>query len=86
VPDLATAEWTAVAAFAGGMTEGKIGLHGSKVRVQRPRVRSRVGHELQLPGWRAAQAEDWLGRWATNLMLINVSRRCNAATATNAVQ
>jgi putative transposase len=23
----------------------------------------------------AAQAEDWLGRWAMNLMLINVSTR-----------
>jgi putative transposase len=33
------------------------------------------GHELPLPTWTAAQAEDWLGRWATNLMLINVSTR-----------
>jgi transposase-like protein len=28
-----------------------------------------------LPTWRAAQSEDWLGRWAMNLMLINVSTR-----------
>jgi len=28
------------------------------------------GHEVALPTWRAAQAEDWLGRWAMNLMLI----------------
>src|SRR5207248_1763922 len=30
-----------------------------------------------LPGstWTAAQAEDWFGRWAMNLMLINVSTR-----------
>jgi len=28
-----------------------------------------------LPNWQAAQAEDWLGRWAMNLMLINVSTR-----------
>ena len=33
------------------------------------------GHELALPTWTAAQAEDWLGRWAMNLMLINVSTR-----------
>jgi transposase-like protein len=33
------------------------------------------GHEVALPTWRAAQAEDWLGRWAMNLMLINVSTR-----------
>jgi len=28
-----------------------------------------------LPSWKAAQAEDWLERWAMNLMLINVSTR-----------
>src|SRR5262249_44600206 len=33
------------------------------------------GHEVALPTWRAAQAEDWLGRWAMSLMLINVSTR-----------
>src|SRR5262249_27592990 len=38
-------------------------------------VRSYAGEELQLPTWTAAQAEDWLGRWAMNLMLINVSTR-----------
>ena len=58
-----------------GTTEGPIGFHGGKVAVRRPRVRSCDGHEVQLPTWRAAQAEDWLGRWAMNLMLINVSTR-----------
>ena len=43
--------------------------------IERPRVRARDGHELALPSWEAAQAEDWLGRWAMNLMLINVSTR-----------
>src|ERR1700730_9959526 len=57
-----------------GTTEGKIGFHGGKVTVHRPRVRSFDGHEVALPSWTAAQAEDWLGRWAMNLMLINVSR------------
>jgi putative transposase len=38
-------------------------------------VRARDGNELSLPGWETAQAEDWLGRWAMNLMLINVSTR-----------
>ena len=33
------------------------------------------GAEVALPSWEAAQAEDWLGRWAMNLMLINVSTR-----------
>jgi putative transposase len=58
-----------------GTTKGPIGFHGGKVAVRRPRVRSCDGHEVQLPSWRAAQTEDWLGRWAMNLMLINVSTR-----------
>src|SRR5262249_25906972 len=58
-----------------GRTKGKIGFHGGKVAVCRPRVRSYDGHEVALPTWMAAQAEDWLGRWAMNLMLINVSTR-----------
>ena len=58
-----------------GTTQGKIGFHGGKVTVHRPRVRSFDGHEVALPSWTAAQAEDWLGRWAMNLMLINVSTR-----------
>ena len=58
-----------------GTTKGKIGFHGGKLAVHRPRVRSYVGGEVELPTWTAAQAEDWLGRWAMNLMLINVSTR-----------
>ena len=58
-----------------GRTKGKIGFHGGNVAVHRPRVRGFDGHELPLPTWTAAQAEDWLGRWAMNLMLINVSTR-----------
>src|SRR6185369_1708730 len=58
-----------------GQTKGKIGFHGGNVAVRRPRVRGFDGHELPLPTWAAAQAEDWLGRWAMNLMLINVSTR-----------
>jgi putative transposase len=58
-----------------GRTQGKISFHGGRVAVRRPRVRSYDGHELALPTWTAARAEDWLGRWAMNLMLINVSTR-----------
>jgi putative transposase len=58
-----------------GTTADKIGFHGGKVTVHRPRVRSFDGREAALPTWTAAQAEDWLGRWAMNLMLINVSTR-----------
>jgi putative transposase len=58
-----------------GATTGKIGFHGGKVDVRRPRLRSLAGREVPLPNWQAAQAEDWLRRWAMNLMLINVSTR-----------
>src|SRR3954467_13127224 len=58
-----------------GRTKGKIGFHGGTVPIERPRVRTRDGPELPLPSWEAARAEDWLGQWAMNLMLINVSTR-----------
>jgi putative transposase len=58
-----------------GRTKGKLGFHGGKIELQRPRVRARDGAEIVLPSWEAAMAEDWLGKWALNLMLINVSTR-----------
>jgi transposase-like protein len=58
-----------------GWAKGKLGFHGGKVELERPRVRSRDGGEIALPSWEAALAEDWLGKWALNLMLINVSTR-----------
>src|SRR5450755_1922227 len=58
-----------------GRTQGKIGFHAGKVLVERPRVRDLAGQELALPSWDGAVAEDWLGKWAMNLMLINVSTR-----------
>jgi transposase-like protein len=58
-----------------GKTKGKIAFHGGKIAVDRPRVRARLGGEVALPSWEAALAEDWLGQWAMNLMLINVSTR-----------
>ena len=58
-----------------GKTKGKIGFHGGKVEIERPRLRSFEGKEQALPSWEAAVAEDWLGKWAMNQMLINVSTR-----------
>lgn len=58
-----------------GRTIGPIGFHGGRVALERPRVRGRGGHEVALPSWQAAVAEDWLGRWAMNLMLIGVTTR-----------
>src|SRR5262245_35322037 len=68
-----------IVAEAGSATAGagprERSFHGGKVAVHRPRAHSYDGHEVALPTWTAAQAEDWLGRWAMNLMLINVSTR-----------
>ena len=58
-----------------GRTQGKIGFHAGKVAVERPRVRDLAGQELALRSWDRAIAEDWLGKWAMNLMLINVATR-----------
>jgi putative transposase len=58
-----------------GHTQGKISFHAGKVDVERPRVRGLNGKELALPSWEQAVEEDWLGRWAMNLMLVNVSTR-----------
>jgi len=58
-----------------GRAKGKLGFHGGKIEVERPRVRTRADGEIALPSWKAAMAEDWLGKWALNLMLINVSTR-----------
>src|SRR5258707_7227235 len=63
------------AVIAGGRTQGKIGFHAGKVAIERPRVRDLGGRELALPSWDRAVAEDWLGKWAMSLMLINVSTR-----------
>jgi putative transposase len=58
-----------------GRTQGKIGFHGGKTAIERPRARDFDGRELALPSWEQAVADDWLGKWAMNLMLINVSTR-----------
>jgi putative transposase len=58
-----------------GRTRGKVGFHAGKIDIERPRVRDFAGCELVLPSWEHAMAEDWLGKWAMNLMLLNVSTR-----------
>ena len=58
-----------------GKTKGKIGFHGGKVEIARPRLRSFDGKEQALPSLEGAMTEDWLGKWAMNQMLINVSTR-----------
>jgi putative transposase len=58
-----------------GTTRGKIGFHGGKVEIERPRLRGFDGKERPVPSWEAAVAGDWLGKWAMNQMLINVATR-----------
>ena len=58
-----------------GATKGKIGFHGGKVDIERPRLRGFDGKEHPVPSWEAAVAENWLGKWAMNQMLINVATR-----------
>jgi transposase-like protein len=58
-----------------GRTRGKIAFHAGKMEIERPRVRDIAGRELALPSWEHATGEDWLGKWAMNLMLLNVSTR-----------
>ena len=58
-----------------GKTKGKVGFHGGKVEVERPRVRTRKGGEISLPSWEAAQSENLLSKWALSQMLINISTR-----------
>jgi putative transposase len=45
------------------------------VAIERPRLRGFDGKEQPLPSWEGAMTEDWLGKWAVNQMLINVSTR-----------
>src|SRR5207245_11764163 len=54
---------------------GKIVFKGVKVTIERPWVRRLDVKELPLASWEKSIDEDWLGRWAMNLMLINVSTR-----------
>ena len=59
-----------------GKARSPVAFHGGRIDIERPRVRTPDGQqELELPSFGAGQREDWLGRWAMNQMLINVSTR-----------
>ena len=62
--------------FRWGRTRGRVGFHGGKVEVERPRVRSKTTNkELPLPSWQEAAQAGWLEEWAMSLMLMNVATR-----------
>ncbi len=59
-----------------GHTRGRVGFHGGKVEMERPRVRSKTtGKELPLPSWQEAAEAGLLEEWAMSLMLMNVATR-----------
>src|SRR5258705_2212280 len=63
-----------------GRTRGRIGFHGGKIEVERPRVRGLDGREVTIPSWETAAEEDWLGRWAMDLRVVNgLTRRVGRA-------
>ena len=45
-----------------GRTRGRIGFHGGKIEVERPRVRGMDGREVTIPSGETAAQEDWLRR------------------------
>ena len=51
-----------------GRTRGRIGFHGGKIEVERPRVRGLDSREVKIPSWETAAQEDWLGRWRCGRM------------------
>ncbi len=59
-----------------GHTRGRVGFHGGKVEMERPRVRSKTtGKELPLPSWQEAAEAGLLEEWAMSLMGMNVATR-----------
>ena len=61
------------ASRAGSMPSSST-LGGRRVQVERPRVRSREGHELTLPSWRAWSARDPLEQRALEQMVLGSPR------------
>ena len=62
-----------------GRTKGKIGFHGGKVEVERPRVRRRMASNTCCRSWESAASEDWLGLWGDEPDADGTSRRANSS-------
>ena len=63
------------AAYRHGYDEGRVVLGGRKVVLEKPRVRSVEGAELELPSWKRAQEEDPLQERVLEQVLVGVSSR-----------
>jgi transposase-like protein len=62
-------------AYRHGHDEGQVVLGGRKIRMNKPRVRSVEGEELELPHWREFRQEDPLSQRVIEQMLVGVSTR-----------
>jgi putative transposase len=63
------------AALRAGHAKSSLSLGGRRAELERPRVRSKEGHELGLPSWEAWSARDPLERRAVEQMILGVSSR-----------
>src|SRR3954469_22834416 len=59
-------------AHRGGRTRGRIGFHGGKIEVERPRVRGLDGREVAIPSWETAAEEDLVRAWGVKPGLVIV--------------
>ncbi|MGH7418126.1 MAG: IS256 family transposase, partial [Candidatus Rokuibacteriota bacterium] len=62
-------------AYRHGHDEGVLVLGGRKVRLERPRVRSVEGEEIELPTWAALRREDPLDERVQSQLVLGVSTR-----------
>jgi transposase-like protein len=62
-------------AYRHGHDEGSLVFGGRKIQLEKPRVRSVAGEELELPTWRRMAAEDPLQERVVEQMLLGVSSR-----------
>ncbi len=65
-------------AYRLGHDEGCLVMGGRKIRVSKPRARSREGQELELPTWQRLSGEDPLQERVLKQMLVGVSTRAYA--------
>jgi putative transposase len=58
-----------------GTTESEVTLGGRRVPIRRPRVRTKDGHEMELPSFAFAAGRDPLDRHAMNAVACGISGR-----------